>query len=330
MGLNIVGKLDLSQFDRRPKAEKSVASKKTGFNEYQESLDRQLDKMAGQINDQYGYFVDKTANISLDSYPADFYDRAKADKYVDDLKNIFVEKSGQSREVWEKEQEKKDGIVTEKVLVLLFHKIMGARGDGFLTVRSSTFDDYHGVDTVIIDEESGNAICGFDEMSANENTSLAEKGDKISRKVISRNGAYIQYGATIKDQKLEKKSLKNVPAFYLALSHKDLEEVLPNLEGKDVGPVELKTFQKLITSLEQQLANLYWEFDDVDIAVLHQKQEDLKKEKEIIKKNNPDIPFFEMEAGRNWRKAQGENNFRINILNFKKSLVKMKKMAGLE
>jgi len=41
MGLNIVGKLDLSQFDRRPKAEKSVASKKTGFNEYQESLDRQ-------------------------------------------------------------------------------------------------------------------------------------------------------------------------------------------------------------------------------------------------------------------------------------------------
>ncbi len=324
MGLNIVGKMDLSQFDKKPKVEKSV-----GFDEHQAGLDRQLAKMAQQINSQYGFFVAENAGISLDSYPADFYDRAKADKYVADLENIFIEKSGQSREVWEKEREKKSGIVAEKSLVLLFHKIMGGRGNGFLTVRSSTFDDYHGVDTVIIDEETGNPICGFDEMSANENKSLQEKGEKISRKVISQNGAYIQYGAIIRDGKLEKRALKNVPAFYLALSQKDLEEVLPNLAEETVSPVELKVFQRLIMSLEQQLANIYWQFNG-DHESLKQRKAELMQELEVLKNSQAGTSLSQTDAGRTWKKAMGENNLQINILNFKKSLVKMKKMAGLE
>jgi hypothetical protein len=327
MGLNIVGHMDLSQFDKY--AKKPSTEKVVGFAEYQAGLDQQLEKVAQQINDRYGFFVDQDASISLDSYPDDFYDRAKAEKYIADLENIFIEKSGQSREVWEQEREKKNGIVAEKALVLLFHKMMGGRGNGFLTVRSSRFDDYHGVDTVIIDEETGNPICGFDEMSDNENQSLEQKGEKISRKMIAHNGAHIQYGAIIRNGQLAKRALKNVPAFYLAISQKDLEELLPNLEKEEAGPAELKIFQRLITSLEQQLTNIYWEFNG-NYPDLKQKKEKLLQELEALKKSQAGTSLFETEAGQNWKKAMGENNLQINILNFKKSLVKMKKMAGLE
>ncbi|HNX11252.1 MAG TPA: hypothetical protein PKI61_03870 [bacterium] len=322
-----LGKIDLSQFDKY--AKKPKAEKLAGFSEYQQGLDKQLKKVAQEINDSYGYFVSDDAAIALDSYPPDFYDRSRAEKYISDTENIFIEKSGLSREAWEKDRETKMGIIAEKVLILLFHKITGGQGNGFITVRSSRFDDYHGIDTVIIDEETGNPICGVDEMSANENHSLENKGEKISDRIISKNGAYIQYGAVIKNGKLEKRVLKNVPAFYLALSQKDLEEVLPFLEGEEASPVEKKIFQRLVLSLEQQLKNLYWEFDG-DYNTLKDRREALLLELEEIKKNQTDLALSKTDIGREWKKSMGENNLKLNILHFKKSLAKMKKMAGLE
>ncbi len=325
----VVGKIDLASLEKFNKPKRGMTEKVSGFDEYQNILDEKLGIMAQEINGHYGDFVSADGSISMDSYPEDFFDRRRADEYIKKLEDIFITQSGQNRETWEREREKKAGIVAEKVLVLLFHKMMGKADNGFVTVRASRYDDYHGIDTVIIDKETGNPICGFDEMSADEDDSLRQKGSKIYNQIVSYDGALIQYGAIIKDGKLQKRTLKNVPAFYLAISKKELEEVLPNLAGEDVSAQEIKIFQSLVSSLEQQLKNIYREYDG-EYNELRLIRNRLLKELEELKESQPGISLSQTEAGRDWKKAMGENNLKMNIANFKKSLAKMKKLAGIE
>ena len=329
----IVGKIDLSKNDDRRKHKKTEET--FDFSEFHKPLDEKVEKMSQDINQRYYTvdeenkrhdFVKNDASIDMDGYPNSFFDRQKADKYINDLEKIFMDKVGQNKVEWESSRENKSGIMAEKTAVVLLHKVLG---EGFLVVRSSRYDDYKGYDTFIVDLETGNPICGVDEMGANDTTSLMKKGDKIYDRVVSKNGAYIQYGAIIRDQKLERRSLKNVPAFYLAIDRKDLAAVLPHISEDETNTEELRVVQGLVSSLEQQLKNLYWEFDGESYEDLKKRKDELKQELEELKKGNDGI-FPQTEEGRSWKKEMGKNNLKMNIMSFKKSLAKMKALAGIK
>ncbi len=156
-----------------------------------------------------------------------------------------------------KEKEKNFGELWEKAKTVILNKIIGTE---FIVVRASKHDDYeNGVDNIIIDKETGNVVCAFDEVSAEEGTEKeAEKSEKVEEK-NKEGGATIKYGITVNEEKqIIKKEIKNIPVFYLRLSGRDLVKLLHEMDYKSEKPseIELNVFDSLINSLKEQLGEL--------------------------------------------------------------------------
>jgi len=128
--------------------------------------------------------------------------------------------------------------------------------DNFIVVRSSVYDDYNnGVDQLIIDRESGVVICGIDEViDRQDNVGPSKKEEKIRQKMM-RGGAKVKYGARVEGKNLVLDSLKNIPAFYLSLSPKELEILAKNLQENEVSVYERDLLKRLHSSLSEQLAS---------------------------------------------------------------------------
>ena len=161
---------------------------------------------------------------------------------------------------WDEEREEegiekdKYGNLVEKTTIIILDKIIGEK---FIVVRASRYDDcINGVDTVIVDKESGNVVCAIDEVKARKAT---EKFKKV-RKKNSEGGATIKYGITVDDGKLIKKSIENIPIFYFRVSGKDLVNILKEMmkpdNSEEPSKIELKVFSRLIDSFKNQFREL--------------------------------------------------------------------------
>ncbi len=321
--LKIVGKIDLSQFEK--KKTDSFEKRKNNY----EILDNSLKAMAEKVNAEYGYFLKPDGSIDMMADDYLFSNKGVDMEYIVDKEKIFASKDGLGREQWAEKREQSPGIVTEKLLTLVLHKFLG---DNFIVARTATFDDYyHGVDNLIIDKETGTPICGFDEMGADEETSYRQKGEKIYNSIIKRNGVYVKYGATIRHEseepnpagELYKKSLKNVPAFYLSMGKEDLNALLPLVGQDGKSAAELAVFERLLRSIETQLGSLYKDYINLDRDLAARRHE-LLLEQEELKDRLGDPDWSQTNEGRNWKWRMGKNNLRLNIKNFQKSLDKMK------
>ncbi|MFA4942466.1 MAG: hypothetical protein WC564_02405 [Patescibacteria group bacterium] len=315
MGIKIVGQIDLEQFKKKPKLNVPDSFEKETSNE---SLNLALREMSDKTNERFGYFLKPDA--SIDSREYKFSDKDVDERFVEDKEAEFAAKKKMNKEEWTKMREGARGIMTEKALTLLFYKFFG---DDFIVARTAPYDDYrHGVDMLIVNLETGSPICGVDEMGANDEFSYRHKGQKIYD-IIGHNGALVKYGATFKHGELQKKLIRNVPAFYMSLDDEDLKKLMPALEQKGTSDVESDIVKRILNSFESQLATLYKEHLDVK-ENLFDVQTKLLLEKEDLKDVFGECDWGQTDEGKELKIKIGKNNLSLNLLNFQKSLQKMK------
>ncbi len=252
---------------------------------YFEALDNLLKQISREINkeareyreDEQG-LVDEDCRIKMEAFiGVHSEDKIKRDnQYIEDQNKRFAPNSqlesvqtyyktdapDEILQKWQENKKKSDGSLMEMAVNSVFYKILK---DKFLVVRASTYDDYHnGVDNILVDKESGQVICAFDEIRVgpfeSDKKNLEKKFAKIKSK-LEKGGTKLDYGLTfVKDEetdkiKLEKRAIENLPIFWLALSKEDLGQLLLNMNyDLEVEPneVEKEIFDKLIFLIEKQ------------------------------------------------------------------------------
>lgn len=238
---------------------------------YQEHGTEKIEKDNENIRTFEGYWI-KKGSKSIRQY----LDESKQNFTEDELIKIEKSYKKQGKRFWNSDADKKEadiilekfnadkqkstGILWEKAKTVLFNELLETN---FIVVRASKHDDYNsGVDNIIINKSTGDAICAFDEINSEENSSFHE--DK-KNKVDTENklgGATIEYGVTVKDSELVAKQFENIPIFTLRISEDSLVELLEALSFEDKGKeeenerIKIEIFEELLGSLEDQTKNL--------------------------------------------------------------------------
>jgi hypothetical protein len=237
--INILGKIDLEKISsERPKfkAEK-----------YKPALDEKAIELSNRLNNEYGDIFEDDGSIILSS---------ESDKaFVEEREDIWSKGMGKSKEAWVQDKELNKSSLAETGITLLLDK---ALHDDFVVCKSSKYDDYkHGVDNIILDKETGHIVCGFDDVLGHSGDDGGEKKKDKIRKIMERGGVSLKQGLSFKeDGLLETKELHNLPAMYLAISKKDLESLLDNLnngENDKMNETEKNLLIKFVQSIEDQL-----------------------------------------------------------------------------
>lgn len=239
--LNILGKIDLENIPKeRPrfKAEK-----------YKPILDGKMIELSKRLNNEYGDIFLNDGSISLSS--------ENDKKFVSEREDTWSREMGKSRETWSRDKETNKSSLAETGITLLFDK---ALHEDFVVCKSSKYDDYkHGVDNIILDKETGNIVCGFDDVLGHHGDDGGQKKKDKIRKIMERGGVSLKHGLGFKDDDfLEIKDLHNLPAFYLAISKKDLELLLEDINNENesqISETEKNLLLKFISSMEEQLSD---------------------------------------------------------------------------
>jgi len=263
-------------------------NKKRSPENYTEKLKLMLEEISSEINGQsesqgLGALVNPDCTISMDGYlrqegsESGIFNQEEIEENKDEVfrrelnfsganilavQNFYRETYGINDpegiiEHWKKSKEKNKNGQTEMAITALLHKILKQE---FLVVRSSAFDDYvNGTDNLILNKETGEAICAFDEVhEGGEGERTNKKIEKV-KKVAMRGGTSARYGIGAEKGKLKRTEMKKIPIFYLGLDNTELAELLEGMEYSSSGQIsdaEYKTFHKLISSLHEQMEML--------------------------------------------------------------------------
>ncbi|MFH1565418.1 MAG: hypothetical protein ABIC82_06325 [bacterium] len=165
---------------------------------------------------------------------------------------------------WKEMQEKRIGNLLEMAIVGIFYKIL--KNSNLSIMRSAKYDDYtNGVDTIMVDKETGQVICAFDEVSDEEGKDERRKNKlKRMKHKAKQQGGELKYGITFEKNNenksvLVKKNLTNIPMFCLNLPKNELEKILGEMKfDTDTCPreIELAFFNKMVFLMEEQMQNL--------------------------------------------------------------------------
>lgn len=243
--------------------EKAKETWKSGLNKLLENVSK---KTNGELETT---LLDSDGTIRMNSFrkgeggPYQNEGELKDDKrFVKEMEKKWSQELNQTIEEFLENREWKHGSLWEKAVTVIFNKILKS---DFIAVRASKFDDYHnGIDTLIIDKDTGEVICAFDEVSAEEESEIDINKHKKVEEQNEKGGAEIKYGITFKEGKPIKESIKNVPVFSLRLSGEELLDVLQKINFnslEEISESELELFDKLMLSLEKQIE----EFKDIEI-----------------------------------------------------------------
>jgi hypothetical protein len=249
-GIKPGDKIDLSRFGdsagkfgKTGKFEKSIKSPES----YLPELKVQLETLAQRLNAEYGDLLEDNGQIKMigDEVEADRINIANKEKiWSEDVKKTLEETA--------LDREKNPANIAEIAVTLLFDKVLR---DEFVVMRASVYDDYeNGADQLIIDKQTGAVICGFDDAVLGSFDKDQEiKKNKIDAK-MKHGGARIKYGATVKEGKLERKNLENIPIFYFNLNKAELSSLLKPLTANEaeLAEVEKSTYMGLVSSLSAQ------------------------------------------------------------------------------
>lgn len=175
------------------------------------------------------------------------------------VQSYYLEKYGAKTEeqmvdCWRKEKARNKNGLIEKAVTLVLNKILGK---DYLVVRTSTYDDYkNGVDNIVVNKNTGEVICAFDEVhGGGEGERIDEKINKV-KKVAAEGGARVCYGMKFEEGKLKRARMKNVPVFFMGLRTDELDRLLANMDFNPNGQVtktEYATLGIFIASLKEQL-----------------------------------------------------------------------------
>ncbi len=248
-GPNIVGKIDLSKFEK---------PKKIDFEKMSSFLKGELKFLSAEINNEYqefGQILENDATIKIEGDDSKLHEKVVLSK-----EQAWAGEKNCTFEEWNDKKEKDPATVSEMFITLLLHKVLK---DRFLVARASHYDDYeNGVDYVLIDKKTGVVVCGFDQvLGMGKDDGGAKKKQKID-KILLRGGARLEYGITFdKENNLIRKKLKNIPTFFLGLSKDDLDKSLDSLQkNNDLNDKVIDDFgknilRKMVKSLEDQYSS---------------------------------------------------------------------------
>lgn len=244
-----------------------------------------LSAIAGTINRETGLaFADDECRVSMDAFgglydkrirkddrkivmansmhasgiaDTPLYQEAHAAGNANPSENVEIRKLLEERA---HEGKKSDGQLAEAVATIVLHK---AIGDRFLVTRASEYDDYeNGVDTLIVDKETGETVCAFDEVV--DTIQSGDVGAERYRKKIARSkeslrkhgGMRVKYGVTysggVGASKMELCALDHVPTFCLSLERSELYGLVREMKRgiQEMSETETSFLTNLIGKLE--------------------------------------------------------------------------------
>lgn len=147
-------------------------------------------------------------------------------------------------------------------LEMLSHSIFIKNlGEKFVVVRASFHDDRKNkVDTLLLDRQTGNLVCAFDEIGDISGVDYERKLSKVQTKNIHEGGASLKYGIKLETNggKIIPSPAENIPLFYIALPSefikKGMEEFLPDMENQ--SDFERKLFGYFVATIAAQIEGL--------------------------------------------------------------------------
>ncbi len=164
-------------------------------------LNNSLKNISKKTNDKYNKAINndneeydtRLVNID-DTIMVESFQKSEGGPYMREDKEFKKDKKKvkELEKKWHKEEKEKNfGELWEKAKTVILNKIIGTE---FIVVRASKHDDYeNGVDNIIINKETGNVVCAFDEVSAEEGTEKeevcgSEEGSRQSEKASTCEG----------------------------------------------------------------------------------------------------------------------------------------------
>jgi hypothetical protein len=138
----------------------------------------------------------------------------------------------------------------EQAIMLLFYKFLK---EEFIVVRSAVYDDYKaGVDNLIVNKRTGEVICAIDDFHEGEHD--RNKAEKTKRKA-EKGGSTVHFGLGVKDGKIIRTKMENLPVFYLGISSESFEALMQSMGGdinSPLSPKEKEVFLEFVSSLQAQ------------------------------------------------------------------------------
>jgi len=154
---------------------------------------------------------------------------------------------------WEKEQQKRLSELMEMAVMVILHKVLK---EDYVVCRANKYDDYHGVDNIIVNKHNGSVLCAFDDVKDKAGGYYEWQKEEYANKYGSSN---IAYCFTFEAGELVRKEITNVPKFYLRFDKKQLENMLKTIDYKNINSVnegELLVYNFIIESLASQIDDL--------------------------------------------------------------------------
>lgn len=233
--LKILGRIELPEKKIRPE-------------DFRELLENKMLDIQAEVNKEFSCnFLDHKAGIVMAGGA-----KSEADKKsVAEIEQRWAQEQHKTLAEWRWSKDKNPATIAEMAITLVFHKLLSKR---FVVARASTLDDYkHGIDHVLIDKETGAAVCGFDEVLGFQGDDGGDKKNEKIKKTILEGGTSLEYGATIVDGKIERQELKNIPTFFLSLSKEELAKLLVDLKSTESVTANGKEIVlKMLASLDEQ------------------------------------------------------------------------------
>lgn len=244
--------------------DKEKGTLKTEREVNKEKVEKYLEKRASELAERgfpykegdTRFNIDKLGETDPIKYPSWRVENIK--QFVKNKKEGWAKKMEELPEN-EREIEKEKKRVGEEAEILITAILGKGLGKRFSVHRSHEYDDYkHKVDNVIIDEETGNAVCAFNAKSGKPGPEF-EKQKKEIEDLNQKGGTTLEVGVKLIREKGKMKvipgSTGNLPLFYLSLSAKDVKEGMEQfipLEEK-VSEKEKEIFNHLVSLMAHHI-----------------------------------------------------------------------------
>jgi hypothetical protein len=245
MSINYLDNIKVGDKIELPKKEKRPQ-------EYLSQLRKSIAHIAQENNQLLGFdYFDKDLRI-----------KTKDDNdlsFIEERENEWSAIAKKDKDDWLRDKEKNTANITEMATTLLLNKYLK---DIYIVARASTFDDYkNGEDNVLIHRESGDIVCGVDEVIGHQGDDGGKIKEKKVKKIMAKGGSEIKYGARLdENRKIVPAVCKNIPAFYLSMSKKDLLRLLEAYYSNNEEILQ-ELFNNLLSSIKKQLE----EFKTMDL-----------------------------------------------------------------
>lgn len=214
----------------------------------------ELIKEIGEKSKTEGIFLTADGRVDIEAFQG-FYSKEELlrDKeLIEEKKREWRERDGDREK-----KLKRDGEKLEMLKTVIFHKFLN---QNFMVIRSSEYDDIKNkVDNIILEKNTGNVVCAFDEVGDISSDGFENKKAQVLNRNTEREGGRLKYGfKKDKDSNATFVRISNAPLFYLALDKQHLEEgiknLVPSLEEK--SEYEKKLWNYFNASLKAQISFL--------------------------------------------------------------------------